>query len=30
VKLSGAGYLPPTEIPDEVTALSEEFVATLT
>jgi pimeloyl-ACP methyl ester carboxylesterase len=29
VKLSGAGHFPPTEIPDEVNALIEEFVATL-
>jgi pimeloyl-ACP methyl ester carboxylesterase len=29
VKLSGAGHLPPTEIPDKVNALIEEFVATL-
>jgi pimeloyl-ACP methyl ester carboxylesterase len=29
VKLSGAGHFPPTEIPDEVNALMEEFVATL-
>ncbi len=29
VKLSGAGHFPPTEIPDKVNALIEEFVATL-
>ena len=29
VKLSGAGHFPPTEIPDTVNALIEEFVATL-
>ena len=29
VKLSGAGHFPPTEIPDQVNALIEEFVATL-
>ena len=29
VKLSGAGHFPPTEIPDEVNALIEEFVAGL-
>jgi pimeloyl-ACP methyl ester carboxylesterase len=29
MKLSGAGHFPPTEIPDEVDALIEEFVATL-
>ena len=29
VKLSGAGHFPPTELPDEVNALIEEFVATL-
>jgi len=26
VKLSGAGHFPPTEIPDTVNALIEEFV----
>ena len=29
VKLSGAGHFPPTEIPDKVNALIEEFVAAL-
>jgi pimeloyl-ACP methyl ester carboxylesterase len=29
VKLAGAGHFPPTEIPDEVNALIEEFMATL-
>ena len=29
VKLPGAGHFPPTEIPDEVNALIERFVATL-
>src|SRR5947208_16090928 len=29
VKLPGAGHFPPTEIPDKVNALIEEFVATL-
>ena len=29
VKLSGGGHFPPTEIPDQVNALIEEFVATL-
>ena len=29
VKVSGAGHFPPTEIPDKVNALIEEFVATL-
>ena len=29
VKLSSAGHFPPTEIPDQVNALIEEFVATL-
>jgi pimeloyl-ACP methyl ester carboxylesterase len=29
VKLSGAGHFPPTEIPDKVNALIQEFVATL-
>src|SRR6185436_7746673 len=29
VKLYGAGHFPPTEIPDEVNTLIEEFVATL-
>jgi pimeloyl-ACP methyl ester carboxylesterase len=29
VKLPGAGHFPPTEIPDEVNALIEEFVAAL-
>ena len=29
VKLSGAGHFPPTEIPDKVNALIEEFVAVL-
>ena len=29
VKLSGAGHFPPTEIPDTVNTLIEEFVATL-
>lgn len=29
VKLSGAGHFPPTEIPNKVNALIEEFVATL-
>jgi pimeloyl-ACP methyl ester carboxylesterase len=29
VELSGAGHFPPTEIPDQVNALIEEFVATL-
>jgi pimeloyl-ACP methyl ester carboxylesterase len=29
VKLSGAGHFPPTEIPDQVNALIEEFVAAL-
>jgi pimeloyl-ACP methyl ester carboxylesterase len=28
VQLSGAGHFPPTEIPDTVNALIEEFVAT--
>src|SRR5262245_65893817 len=29
VQLSGAGHFPPTEIPDQVNALIEEFVAAL-
>jgi pimeloyl-ACP methyl ester carboxylesterase len=29
VKLSGAGHFPPTEIPDKVNALIEEFVGAL-
>ena len=29
VKLSGAGHFPPTEIPDKVNALIEEFVASI-
>ena len=29
VKLSGAGHFPPTEIPDKVNALIQEFMATL-
>jgi pimeloyl-ACP methyl ester carboxylesterase len=29
VKLAGAGHFPPTEIPDQVNALIEEFVAAL-
>ena len=29
VRLSGAGHFPPTEKPDEVNALLEEFVAAL-
>lgn len=29
VKLSGAGHFPPTEIPDKVNALIEEFIAAL-
>jgi 3-oxoadipate enol-lactonase len=29
VKLSGAGHFPPTEIPDKINTLIEEFVATL-
>ena len=29
VKLSGAGHFPPTEIPDEVNTLIEEFLGTL-
>lgn len=29
VKLSGAGHFPPTEVPDQVNALIEEFVASL-
>jgi pimeloyl-ACP methyl ester carboxylesterase len=29
VKLSGVGHFPPTENPDKVNALIEEFVAAL-
>jgi pimeloyl-ACP methyl ester carboxylesterase len=29
LKLSGAGHFPPTEIPDRVNALIEEFVTSL-
>ena len=29
VKLDGAGHFPPTEIPERVNALIEEFVAAL-
>ena len=28
-QLSGAGHFPPTEVPDKVNALIEEFVAAL-